>query len=133
MASSRQGIERRGCFGTSGPSGLVYDVGDVGCISPDAADQGRRPTVLEPEPEEVEPRSLGNHAAVVTRIAIVTKDRQADPAVVRDETRAPDHDIGIDTTVLAEWLAVTHFGEPADASYTGPDDVRRRNADEGIG
>src|SRR5688572_17587579 len=97
MASSDQGIERRGCFGTSGPSGLVYDVGDIGCISPDPADQGRCPAVLEPEAEEVEPRSLGNDAAVVTRIAIVTKDGQVDPAVVRCETRAPDHDIGIDT------------------------------------
>src|SRR5687767_6453882 len=88
--------------------------------------------MLEAEPKEVEPRSLGYHAAIVTRVAIVTKDWQVDPAVVRGETRAPDHDIGIHCTALTKWLPITHFGEPADASDTRSHDIRWSDADERI-
>src|SRR5262245_34813772 len=88
--------------------------------------------MLEAKPQEVETGSLGYDAAIMTRVAIVTKDADVDPAVVGGEAFAPDHDTGIDSAVLAEWLSVAHFGEPAHASDTRSRNIRRRDADERI-
>jgi hypothetical protein len=85
----------------------------------DTADERGAQAMLESQAHEVEPGDVRRHASPVSWMAVLTKRRKIDPAVVRLEPRAPHDDPRLDHDAAADWEPTLCLDEFPNAGHAG--------------
>ena len=86
---------------------------EVGGVTADAPEERRGSPVHEGQADEEQPRDGRDGSAPLHRPAVGSGQREVDPAMVRAESRGPDHGDGLDDLAVVEQrLPVLNAGDP---------------------